>query len=260
MHFLLSKSRGEANFFVLEYLKHLQDSGFSPSTINARLAAIRGRVADARMVGLVDYQIDVKSPKRESVKDVRGPTEAQFERILRYVQSPSTKIEHRTKAIVYMLAFMALRRNEIVAIDFEDLDIHRKSVMVMRKGKKVKESRSIPDGTMNSILDWVSIANITSGPLFINFDPTGKGSSRYSATSLYRMVRKMGDECSIKNLHPHAFRHLSITEALEVTGGSTRKAQKHSGHTDPRMIDVYEDERNDEALEVASSIEKKWLK
>ena len=132
--------------------------------------------------------------------------------------------------------------------------------MVLRKGKKVKESKSVPEKTMDAILKWIAVADIKEGPLFINFDPTGKGSSRYSATSLYRMVRKMGDECSIKNLHPHAFRHLSITEALEVTGGSTRKAQKHSGHADPRMIDVYEDERKDEALEVASSIEQKWLK
>jgi len=260
MHMLLSKSRGEANFFVLEYLKHLQDQGFSPSTVNARLAAIRGRVADARMVGLVDYQIDVKSPKRETLKDVRGPTEAQFQRILRYVKNPTSKIEHRTRAIVYMLAFMALRRNEIVSLDVEDVDVHRKQIMVLRKGKNVKEPKSVPSMTMVAISEWINISGLTDGPLFINYDPTGKGSNRYSATSLYRMIRKIGDECSIKNLHPHAFRHFSITEALDVTGGSTRKAQKHSGHTDARMIDVYEDERRDEALEVANSIERKWIK
>jgi integrase/recombinase XerC len=259
LHMLLRMTRGEANFFILEYITHLQDQGMSQSTVNSRLSAIKGRVSDAQMVGLVDWSIDIKAPRVDKQKDVCGPTEAQFLRILRYVKAPITPMEHRNRVIIYMLSFMALRRNEIVGIDVSDIDFHRSKVMVLRKGKKTKEPRSVPAKTMESIVEWMEIANISSGPLFINFDPSKKGGSRFSATSLYRLVKKIGKECSVKNLHPHAFRHFSITEALEVTNGSTRKAQKHSGHTDPRMIDVYEDAREDEQLLVSSAIEKKWI-
>ncbi len=256
---LMQMTRGEANFFVLEYIRHLQEQGMSQSTVNARLSAIKGRVADAQMVGLVDWSIDIKSPRVDKQKDVSGPTEAQFLRILRCVQSPRSPIEYRNRAIIYMLSFMALRRSEIVGIDLSDLDMHRNRVMVLRKGKRTKEPRSVPEKTMGAIKEWIEQGRITSGPLFVNFDPSNKGGKRFSATSLYRLVRKLGDECSVRNLHPHAFRHFSITEALEVTNGSTRKAQKHSGHDDPRMIDVYEDAREDEQLEVAAAIEKKWI-
>ena len=259
LHMLLKMTRGEANFFILEYIRHLQGQGMSQSTVNSRLSAIKGRVSDAQMVGLVEWSIDIKAPRVDKQKDVSGPTEAQFLRILRYVKAPSTPMEHRNRVIVYMLSFMALRRNEIVGIDVSDIDFHRSKVMVLRKGKKTKEPRSVPAKTMGAIVEWMEIANLASGPLFVNFDPSKKGGKRFSATSLYRLVRKIGKECSVKNLHPHAFRHFSITEALEVTNGSTRKAQKHSGHTDPRMIDVYEDAREDEQLLVSSAIENKWI-
>lgn len=257
---LISMSRGEANYFVLEYIGHLKQEGMSSSTISSRLAAIKGRVADARMVGMVDYNIDIKAPKVEATKDVSGPTESQFLRILRYVDAPQSAIEHRTRAIVYMLAFMALRRNEIVSIDVEDIDFHRRKVMIGRKGRSKKEPISIPPKTFDAICEWMRVSSVSTGPLFVNFDPAKKGDSRYSATSLYRMVRRIGDDCSIAGLHPHAFRHFSITEALEVTDGNTRKTQKHSGHSDPRMIDVYADNREDDQLQVSSAIEGKWIK
>jgi integrase/recombinase XerC len=259
LHRLLVMPRGEANFFILEYIRHLQEKGMSQSTVNARLSAIKGRVSDAQMIGLVDWSIDIKAPKVDKQKNVTGPTEAQFLRILRYVKSPRSPIEYRNRAIIYMLSFMALRRSEIVGIDFSDMDFHRLKVMVMRKGKRSKESRSVPGRTMEAILQWIDAGAISSGPLFTNFDPSKKGGTRFSATSLYRLVKKIGEECSVAGLHPHAFRHFSITEALDVTNGSTRKAQKHSGHTDPRMIDVYEDAREDEQLAVSSAIENKWI-
>jgi len=64
----------------------------------------------------------------------------------------------------------------------------------------------------------------------------------------------------IENLHPHAFRHFSITEVLELTDGNILHAQKHSGHSDPRMLNVYEDARVDVAGQMASLIEDKYTK
>lgn len=256
---LLQMSRGEANYTVLQFMNHLVDQGHAPSTVNARHAAIKGRVKDAKMIGLVTWEIDVKPPRRKQVKDVSGPTEKEFQRILRYVSNPRTNSEKRLKAIVFMMAFMALRRNEIASLDIEHIDFPRERIKVLRKGQYEREWKSMPPSTAEALRDWIRAAGIEDGPLFINFNPAKLGDSRLSVTSIYRIIRKMGDDCGIDNLHPHAFRHFSITEALEVTDGNTRKTQKHSGHTDARQIDTYEDAREDQALQVASLIEKKWI-
>jgi integrase len=259
LQYLLSQDRGTANYCILQFVSYLEDQGMSASTINARVAAIKGRVSDAQMIGLVSWSIDVKSPKRDPVKNVVGPTPKQFRRIVRYVSGPSTIIDYRNRAIIYMLSFMALRRNEIASLDLQHVDFHRKRIHVLRKGKRDRSWISVPTLTMSALREWVRMARIENGPLFVNFDKSKKGGGRLSVSSIYRMVKKIGEDCGIPDLHPHAFRHFAITEALELTDGNTRKAQKLSGHTDPRMLDVYEDERVDDALVVAQEIETKWI-
>lgn len=258
---LNSDNRGDANFMVLEYLTWLESKGVSASTIRTRLAAIKAPIADARLAGWIDWGIDVKGPPKSSVKEVEGPTPEEFTRILKVVSDATGDTGVRNKAIIYLLAFKALRRNEILSLDLKHLDARRRRISVLRKGQSKREWLTLPSATFVAIDDWVDMRGAFPGPLFINFDRSNKGKSRrLTGDSLYRIVKKIGKLADVPRLHPHAFRHFSITELLEITDGNTRMAQKHSGHRDPRMLDVYEDKRQDLPGQAAQMIEDKWVR
>jgi integrase/recombinase XerC len=49
-------------------------------------------------------------------------------------------------------------------------------------------------------------------------------------------------------------RHASITEALDATGGNIRAVQRFSRHKDVRVIERYDDNRQDLAGDVARKV------
>ncbi len=50
---------------------------------------------------------------------------------------------------------------------------------------------------------------------------------------------------------PHGLRHAAITEALDLLGGDVRRVQRFSRHRDVRVLNAYDDNRQDLAGEVA---------
>jgi len=256
---LLSLGRGQANLRIMDFMGYMKSQQKSSSTINARLAAIKHYLEVARMAGYIDWRLDVKSVKSSKKKKVSGPTPAQFAIIKQHVDQARSRKELRLKAMVYMLAFMGFRRNEVLSLDIEHLDLDNRKVHALRKGETERKWISVPEQTWSAIMEWL-IARGNSedgGPLFINFDPTAED-PRLGGDSLYRMIRELGKGCGVPNLHPHAFRHFAVTEILEITDGNRHLAQRLSGHKDPRQIDNYDDERNDESLRAAQMIEDRY--
>ena len=52
-------------------------------------------------------------------------------------------------------------------------------------------------------------------------------------------------------VRPHGLRHLAITSALDLTHGDVRAVQKFSRHKDMRVLNLYDDNRQDLAGDVA---------
>jgi len=258
---LFSLSRGDAVLLIEEYLQDMTDRKLSSSTIRVRISAIKGRIKDAYRAEIIEWKdVDIPMPKRKATKTVAGPSPEKFAEILESISSPSREQDYRDRAIIYILAFLGLRRNEVASLDMEHLDVDKKRIWILRKGQSDRVWKTVPDETWKCIEAWIHMRGDQSGPLFLNYDPVGKGTGRYTASSIWRMVKKLGEGVGIPNLHPHAFRHFSITEVLELTDGNILHAQKHSGHSDPRMLNVYEDARSDVAGKMASMIEKKYVK
>ena len=80
-----------------------------------------------------------------------------------------------------------------------------------------------------------------------------RGAGRLTGAGLYDVVRKLGAKAGLK-VWPHGLRHSAITAALDLTGGNVRAVQKFSRHRDVRVIERYDDNRNDLAGQVARQL------
>ena len=242
---LFARGHGEANALGLAYKAELLERGLSPATVNRRLASLRSLVTMARTLGTVNWTLEVSNVKAKAYRDTRGPGLNGVHLLLDQVEGEGSKAA-RDRALVRLLFDLALRRGEVVSLDYEDLDLERGTVSVMGKGRREKEPLSLPEPTMAALGAWIAVRGTDPGPLFTNVDRAGKG-RRLTGTSLYRIVRGYGEDAGIK-AWPHGLRHTAITEAVkrsQEAGYPLETAQDFSRHTDIRTLLVYRDrERN----------------
>ncbi|CCQ53844.1 integrase-recombinase protein [Crocosphaera watsonii WH 0005] len=91
--------------------------------------------------------------------------------------------------------------------------------------------------------------------MFISLDSRSRG-SRLSGDGLYKIVRCYCREAGIdKLMSPHRIRHSSITMALDKSDGDVRKVQKLSRHKNLNTLMIYDDNRNNDQLELSELLE-----
>jgi integrase/recombinase XerC len=252
---LLARGPGPANSLALAFRSHMLDAGLSPATVNRRLAALRSLVKLARTVGMVHWHLDVEGVRDEPLRDSRGPgTDAMRELLARLSRRGGAKAA-RDAALVRLLFDLGLRRAEAVALDLADLDPAVSAVMVLGKGRRIKERLTLPGPTRKAVAAWLDYRGRRPGPLFVRLDPgrPGQDLRRLSGAAVYEVVRRLGEEAGLR-VRPHGLRHSAITEALELTGGDVRAVQRFSRHRDVRVVQRYDDCRRDLAGDVARQL------
>lgn len=256
---LLASPLGDANRTAHAYRAALLDRGASPATVNLRLSALRALVKLARVQGLVPWSLEVPGVKAEPYRDTRGPGHKGVRAVLDEIGGATSPKQLRDTAIVRLMTDLALRRGEVVALDFEDVDLASGTVAVLGKGRTGKVKLTTPEPTRVALTAWATARGTQGGPLFVNFDRRGTKSGRQllrlTGTSVHRIVADLGRRARLTApLRPHGLRHAAITEALEVARGNIRAAQKFSRHADPRTLLVYDDAREDVAGEIARQV------
>lgn len=249
---LLGNGPGRANATVLAYRNYLHDEGKAPSTINRRLAAIRSLVTTAQLVGLVAYEVKVPGLRRQVYKDVQGPGDDGFLRMLAGVEESIDAKDIRDHAILRLLHDLALRRGEVVSLDL----VHVRGIFVdiLGKGKSQREPLKMPDVTRAAIARWVAVRGEQPGPLFTNLSRNpAVGGTRLTGTSIYRIVRGIGRRAGIETW-PHGLRHLAITQALEAARGNVRAVKDFSRHASVETVMLYDDKRTSKQGEIAALV------
>jgi integrase/recombinase XerC len=75
--------------------------------------------------------------------------------------------------------------------------------------------------------------------------------SRLGYRDLLRYIVGLGERAGLdRHATPHQLRHLSITTALDRTGGDVRKVQRYARHASPQTTIRYDDNRQDLAGEI----------
>jgi integrase/recombinase XerC len=251
---LLTQGPGPANQLVLRYRDHMVDHGLSVATTSLRLAAIRSLVRLARVVGLVTWSLEVRNLRDEGHRDTRGPGTDGVRRLLGQAGAHRS-VAHaaRDVALVRLMYDLGLRRGSITSLDLEHLDLESGRVWVMLKGHTQRTSRTLPEPTRDALREWLRHRGGQPGALFTNFDRAGSKGQRLTGRSLHRIVQRLGADVGM-SVHPHSLRHSAITAALDATNGNIRAVAKFSGHADVRVIERYDDARQDLAGQVARKV------
>lgn len=243
---LFSRGQGNANSLGLDYKTNLLARHLSPATINRRLAALRSLTKMARILGFIPWSLEVGNLKAKAYRDTRGPGRLGVSLLLEEIHKRQDRKAFRDRAALHLLHDLALRRQEVVSLDVEDIELISGTVSVLGKGQTQKEILSLPEPTKAALAKWIQVRGERSGPLFVNYDRARKG-ERLTGTSLYRIVRGLGEKVGIK-VRPHGLRHTAITEACkaaQANGMGLEEVLDFSRHANVKTLMIYRDrERN----------------
>lgn len=255
---LIRGGAGQANAIVMKYKADLIGRNLAPSTVNVRLAAIRSVMGRLRIMGLLNWDVEIRGLKVHSYKDTRGPG---ADKILAVVKEIETRVAAgepgaiRDVAMLHIFYKAGLRRNEIASLDLEHLEFEKNRIWVLGKGHYEREPITIPPKSREALRRWVELrlrmfppkSTPAEIPVFVSLDRKAMG-NRLTGDGIYKIVIGYGLG------RPHGLRHTSITEALKKTKDPAL-VQKHSRHKDLRTLMIYNDNLKDGGGEVASLLD-----
>jgi integrase/recombinase XerC len=244
---LVRSEHGSANLLGLRYKAHLIERGLSASSINRKLAALRSLVALANTLGLINWHLQISSVRAEKGR-VTGVGLAAVRHIMAAANDQRGSKAIRDTAIIRAFFDLALRRNEVCALDLADMDLQQRRIAVKRKGHHDKLTLTLPEPTCNALAEWIKQRGTVTGPLFFSLDHRLlRQQQRLTTGGVYKVVRNLGYKAGIK-VHPHQLRHDSITEAVksaQASGIGLEEVMDFSGHRQIGTLLVYRDrERN----------------
>jgi len=243
---LLRSGLGGAFQVVTRYKTHLRERGLSSATVNRRLASLRSLVKFCRAAGLVTWRLEVQDVKSERRRDSAGPSRDVIQAALNSCRQRDDAKGVRDAAIIRLLFDLVLRRGEVANLDVADVSLDAGVVYVVGKGKRERESRTLPEPTAEALRGWLAVRGDSPGPLFTNCDPARKGDGRLTPWAIWHICKRLG-------FRPHGLRHSGITAALDA-GADLRAVQRFSRHADLKTVMVYDDSRADLAGDVARKV------
>ncbi|MDA1284805.1 MAG: site-specific integrase [Proteobacteria bacterium] len=247
------------------YLTYLSTKDLKISTLKRRLVSIsiihkiKGHYLDNKhpiiienIMGIKRRKGSLQKPKKPLlIKDLKLIINAIDEQNLQEIK----KI--RDKSIILIGFSGGFRRNEIVALNYEDLDF-------VTEGLKINIRRSKTDqfgeGTVKalpyfdnskycpvvSLKNWLEISKIKSGSLFRRFSKGLKLSDkRLTDQTVALLIKKYLDLVGIdsKNYSGHSLRSGFATSAAE-SGAEERSIMAMTGHKTTQMVRRYIQEAN----------------
>jgi integrase/recombinase XerC len=252
---LCAAGAGAANLLALEYRTDLLARKLAPGTVGLRLSNLRMVVRLGRMLGLVDWTIEVpRSKGGVAYRDTRGPGRGAVRSMLDALGGRHDAKGRRDFAVLRLLYDLGLRRFEVAGLDLEHLELEAARLSVLRKGKVERLWLSVPGPTVRALEAWLAVRGTAPGPLFTGFRG-GKG-QRLACGGVYRAVRAMGRDVG-ETVRPHGIRHTSITEAVkrsQAAGIGLDQVRDFSGHADVQTLMIYRDREEDMQGRIAALV------
>jgi site-specific recombinase XerD len=247
------------------YLTHLSTKDIKMSTLKRRLVSIgvihklKGYYLDTKHPSIIENIMGIKRRKGSIQKSKKPLLINNIKKIINVIDQQ--KIEEikkfRDRTIILIGFSGGFRRNEIVSLDYDDLDFVTEGLKINLKRSKTDQFgegavKALPyfDNTqycpVKSIEKWIKISKINSGSLFRRF-VKGSKLSKYRLTDqtvalLIKEYLKIADIDS-KNYSGHSLRSGFATSAAE-SGVEERNIMAMTGHKSTEMVRRYIKEAN----------------
>ena len=140
----------------------------------------------------------------------------------------------RNLVIVELLCATGMRVGELVNLDRRDIDFDKRECIIFGKGSK--ERTAYFDAKVKIHLrKYLESRDDDNEALFVTLR---KPHDRLQIGGVEAIVRKMGRELGIRNVHPHKFRRTMATKAIDK-GMPVEQVQKLLGHTEINTTMTY---------------------
>ena len=247
------------------YITHLSSKGIKMSTLKRRLVSIgvihklKGHYLDTKHPVIIENIMGIKRRKGSIQKGKKPLLINNLKKIINAIDEHNTENikKFRDRSIILMGFSGGFRRNEIVSLDYEDLDFVNAGLKISIKRSKTDQFgegsvKGLPyfDNTQYcpvlSLKNWIEISRIRSGPLFRRFSKGTKLSEkRLTDQTVALLIKKYLKIAGIdsKNYSGHSLRSGFATSAAEA-GVEERNIMSMTGHKSPEMVRRYIKEAN----------------
>jgi len=236
------------------------------STLKRRLVSIgvihklKGHYLDTKHPIIIENIMGIKRRKGSIQKGKKPLLINNLKEIINVIDEYNKSkdlIRLRDRTIILIGFSGAFRRNEIVSIDYDDLDFVNEGIKINLKRSKTDQFgeglvKAIPyfDNTqycpVMSLKSWIKISNILSGPLFRRFSKGSKlSANRLTDQTVALLIKKYLKlaNIDIKNYSGHSLRSGFATSAAEA-GAEERSIMAMTGHKSTEMVRRYIKEAN----------------
>ena len=247
------------------YLTYLSTKNIKMSTLKRRLVSIsvihrlKGHYIDTKHPSIIENIMGIKR-RKGSIQRGKKPILINNLKIIINVIDEYNKEEIkrlRDRSIILIGFSGGFRRNEIVSIDYDDLDFVQEGLKMNVRRSKTDQFgegfvKALPYFNNQlycpvvSLKDWLNISKIASGPVFRRFN---KGSSlsekRLTDQSVALLIKEYLNLAGIdsKNYSGHSLRSGFATSAAE-SGAEERNIMAMTGHKSTEMVRRYIKEAN----------------
>ena len=241
---------------VQAIIKKLLEANKAPATINTYLYGIKGVASEAWTMGLMDSDTfqHIKSIKRVSGSRLtkgRALTNTELRALFKACEDDNSARGLRDLAMLSILVGCGLRRAEIVALNFESLDIANKGLRVLGKGNKERVA-FVPKSAWATLMAWLDeVRGHMDGALFSrirkNDDITGQ---RLTDQAVFYVLNERRIQAGLEDVSPHDLRRTFASFLLE-SGEDILTVRDAMGHSSVVTTQRY-DHRGDDRLRQAS--------
>ena len=247
------------------YLTYLSTKEAKISTLKRRLVSIgvihklKGHYLDTKHPSIIENIMGIKRRKGSIQKGKKPLLISNLKLIIDVIDEQNKeeikKLRDRTLILIGFSG--GFRRNEIVALDYDDLDFVPEGLKISIRRSKTDQFgegmiKALPyfDSSqycpVSSLKDWIAVSKINSGSLFRRFS---KGSrlteNRLTDQTIALLIKEYLQLAGInsKNYSGHSLRSGFATSAAE-SGAEERSIMSMTGHKSTEMVRRYIKEAN----------------
>ena len=247
------------------YLTHLSTKEAKMSTLKRRLVSIgvihklKGHYLDTKHPAIIENIMGIKR-RKGSIQKAKKPILIKSLKLIIDAIDQQNKQEikkFRDRSIILIGFSGGFRRNEIVSLDYDDLDFVPEGLKINIKRSKTDQfgegfTKALPyfDSSQYcpviSLKNWLDISKITSGPVFRRFLKGSKLSeNRLTDQTVAILIKEYLNLAGInsKNYSGHSLRSGFATSAAE-SGVEERNIMAMTGHKSTEMVRRYIKEAN----------------